>query len=180
MLVWWGDILILYALTALVIMLFLKWQARKLLAAGLSLLLIPTLVLLLYVGWFHGSGQKGYLDGGSACTHEEAYADYLVYSQGSFAEITHKRMRDFLTDYLGSDIHGNLFIRMVYASYYLQVAGLILGHYGTVGPVFLTKVVVPVYLLQMLMSTLWLKFFQQGPMEWMMRKWIYRKFIPHQ
>ncbi|MEN1758842.1 DUF418 domain-containing protein [Anoxynatronum sibiricum] len=284
LLVWWGDILLLYALTGTMVLLLRNLQATALLKTGLGLLLVPTMMLLLYTGWYHASGQMVDESVDEYCSEEMLLEDAQVYRHGSFGVIAQKRIQDFLAAYL-SGFGDGFFETMASASYYLQVGGLMvlggasvrggfwrddyhhhrglwlstgfltfflgfigyalfwsefplhydlayalfpisgpamafgylvllrdltrilpekmllpfsclgkmsltnylfqttfgslllygygLGYYGMLGPARMTAIVVGVYLFQLWASTLWMKRYHQGPMEWVVRRGVY-------
>jgi len=125
LLVWWGDILLLYALTGLVVLLFRNLKAKELLKTGMGMLLVPTLILLIYTGVYHASGQAGYGWEEEVCSQTILQEDHRLYSQGSFLEIAKMRAQDFASAYLGGFGEG-FFETMLSISYYLQVAGLMI------------------------------------------------------
>ncbi len=53
-----------------------------------------------------------------------------------------------------------------------------LAYYGQVGPVYYTLFAIMVFLLQVLISTIWLKYFNYGPVEWLWRSATYKKWQP--
>ena len=64
--------------------------------------------------------------------------------------------------------------RMAFTNYLLQTVvgvtlfyGVGLGHYGTMGLATLWLVALVIYAAQVLISSIWLKYFRQGPIEWL-------------
>jgi uncharacterized protein len=53
-----------------------------------------------------------------------------------------------------------------------------LAYYGQVGPVYYTLFGILIFLLQVLISTIWLKYFNYGPVEWVWRSATYKKWQP--
>jgi uncharacterized protein len=53
-----------------------------------------------------------------------------------------------------------------------------LGYMGQVGPVYFTLFGVIVFIIQILLSTIWLKYFNYGPLEWLWRSATYKKWQP--
>lgn len=75
--------------------------------------------------------------------------------------------------------------KMAFSNYILQTLignfvflGPGLGYFGEVGPVYYTIFGVLVFILQILLSTVWLKFFNYGPVEWLWRSATYKKWQP--
>mgnify|MGYP001009382156 CR=1 FL=1 len=53
-----------------------------------------------------------------------------------------------------------------------------LGYMGTVGPLCYTLLALVVFMLQIIASTIWLKYFNYGPLEWIWRSATYKKRQP--
>lgn len=53
-----------------------------------------------------------------------------------------------------------------------------LGYSGQLGPVYYTLFGVVVFILQIILSTVWLKYFNYGPVEWLWRSATYKKWQP--
>ena len=51
-----------------------------------------------------------------------------------------------------------------------------LGYSGTVGPVYYTLFGIAVFIVQIILSTIWLKYFNYGPLEWLWRSATYKKW----
>lgn len=75
--------------------------------------------------------------------------------------------------------------RMAMTNYLLQTVvaisifyGFGFGLYGTTGAAKATVIALVVFVFQVVLSTMWLKFFQYGPMEWIWRQLTYRKRLP--
>ena len=71
---------------------------------------------------------------------------------------------------------------MALTNYLLQTAicvtifyGFGLGLYGSIGAAKATAMALAIFTFQVLLSTLWLKYFAYGPMEWIWRQLTYRK-----
>jgi uncharacterized protein len=91
-LVWEGDILITYAVCGIVFLLFIGWSARRLLLAGLTLYIIPNLLLLLMLGaavLVDGEGEFSMFD------KEAAEQSLMAYQSGSFVEVTKQRASEW-------------------------------------------------------------------------------------
>ncbi|MEO5967866.1 MAG: DUF418 domain-containing protein, partial [Ferruginibacter sp.] len=75
--------------------------------------------------------------------------------------------------------------KMAFTNYIMQslignfvFLGAGLGYMEQVGPVYFTLFGIAVFILQVLFSTLWLKYFNYGPLEWLWRSATYRKIQP--
>ncbi len=75
--------------------------------------------------------------------------------------------------------------KMAFTNYFLQSlighfvflhAGL--GYSGQVGPVYYTLFGMAVFMLQIIISTAWLRYFNYGPIEWVWRSATYKKWQP--
>jgi uncharacterized protein len=53
-----------------------------------------------------------------------------------------------------------------------------LGYSGQVGPVYFTLFGIAVFILQIIASTIWLRYFNYGPVEWLWRSATYKKWQP--
>lgn len=51
-----------------------------------------------------------------------------------------------------------------------------LGFYGKVGPVYFTLFGIMIFILQIILSTIWLRYFHYGPVEWLWRSATYKKW----
>ena len=72
--------------------------------------------------------------------------------------------------------------RMALTNYLMQTAislfifyGWGLGYYGKVGPLTATLVALAIFAAQVVISTIWLKYFAYGPMEWIWRQLTYKR-----
>ena len=75
--------------------------------------------------------------------------------------------------------------KMAFSNYMMQslignfvFLGAGLGYMGKVGPVYYTLFGIIVFILQVIFSTIWLKFFNYGPVEWVWRSATYKKWQP--
>lgn len=128
-LVWWGDILVVYAVLGLVALPGLGWSPGRLLAVALVLLVLvpalsPLLGLLDHLGLV--SADRALLPGlGLVLPTAEAAA--ATYAHGTFAEMLRQRYLDWLSDFTpftaGSVSLGTL---LGYGAYYAQLLGLFL------------------------------------------------------
>ena len=75
--------------------------------------------------------------------------------------------------------------KMAFSNYIMQsfignfvFLGAGLGMMGQVGPVYYTIFGVAVFIVQVILSTIWLKYFNYGPVEWVWRSATYKKWQP--
>jgi uncharacterized protein len=128
-LVWWGDILVVYALLGLLALPCLRWPPRRLLLAALALLLLvpalaPLLALLEHLG-VPAAGRVLFSGLGLALPSAEAAAS--TYAHGTFGEMLRQRALDYLSDFTplaAGEV--TLGLLVAYASYYAQLFGLFL------------------------------------------------------
>ena len=73
--------------------------------------------------------------------------------------------------------------KMAFSNYIMQslignfvFLGAGLGYMGQVGPVYFTLFGIAVFILQVIISTIWLKYFNYGPVEWVWRSATYKKW----
>ncbi len=75
--------------------------------------------------------------------------------------------------------------RMALSNYLLQTViavtifyGYGFGYFGTLGAATVTLIALIIVAVQIILSTIWLKFFQYGPMEWIWRQLTYKRRLP--
>jgi uncharacterized protein len=75
--------------------------------------------------------------------------------------------------------------KMAFSNYIMQslignfvFLGPGLGYMGKVGPVYYTLFGIIVFIIQIILSTIWLKYFNFGPVEWLWRSATYKKWQP--
>lgn len=75
--------------------------------------------------------------------------------------------------------------KMAFSNYMMQslignfvFLGAGLGYSGTMGPVYFTLFGIAVFIVQIILSTVWLKYFNYGPVEWIWRSATYKKWQP--
>jgi uncharacterized protein len=75
--------------------------------------------------------------------------------------------------------------KMAFSNYIMQslignfiFLGAGLGFMGQVGPVYYTLFGIGVFIIQVIISTIWLKYFNYGPIEWVWRSATYKKWQP--
>lgn len=143
-LVWWGDILVVYALLGLLTLPCLGWPPRRLLRAGLALLLlVPALPPLLALLDPLGLPARAWVASpGLGLELPSAEAAAAIYLHGSFSEMLRQRALDYLSDFTplaGPEV--TLGLLAGYGAYYAQLLGLFLlgawagtqGHHRRLG-----------------------------------------------
>jgi uncharacterized protein len=128
-LVWWGDILVVYAVLGLLALPCLGWPPRRLLLAALGLLvLLPALLPLLALldGQGVSTAERVILPGlGLVMPTPEAVA--ATYAHGTFREMLHQRYLDYLADFTPFAAREvTLGLLVGYGKYYAQLLGLFL------------------------------------------------------
>ena len=75
--------------------------------------------------------------------------------------------------------------KMAFSNYIMQslignfvFLGAGLGYLGQVGPLYYTLFGIAVFIVQIIGSTIWLKYFNYGPLEWLWRSATYKKWQP--
>ena len=75
--------------------------------------------------------------------------------------------------------------KMAFSNYIAQTLignfvflGAGLGYLGQVGPVYFTMFGIVIFILQIIISTIWLRYFNYGPIEWIWRSATYKKWQP--
>lgn len=75
--------------------------------------------------------------------------------------------------------------RMAFSNYIMQslignfvFLGAGLGYIGQVGPVYYTLFGIIIFIIQIILSTIWLKYFNYGPIEWLWRSATYKNWQP--
>jgi uncharacterized protein len=77
---------------------------------------------------------------------------------------------------VGKMAFSNYIMHSLIGNFVFLGAGL--GYMGEVGPVYYTIFGVLVFLVQIILSTIWLKYFNYGPLEWLWRSATYKKWQP--
>ncbi len=93
----------------------------------------------------------------------------------AFKTITGNKLLSFLAP-AGKMAFSNYIIQSLIGNFVFLGAGL--GYMGKVGPVYYTLFGVIVFIFQVIISTIWLKFFNYGPVEWLWRSATYKKWQP--
>ncbi len=75
--------------------------------------------------------------------------------------------------------------KMAFSNYLLQsfignyvFLGAGLGYMGTIGPVYYTLFGIVIFIVQIILSTFWLRYFNYGPVEWLWRSATYKQWQP--
>jgi uncharacterized protein len=116
-LVWEGDILITYSVCGFAFLLFIGWSAKRLLIAGMTLYIVPNLLLLLMLG------ATATLGGGAEFSmYDKLAADqaFQAYQTGSFAEVTKQRTSEW---YENNNLMGLIFYFITILPLFLIGAG---------------------------------------------------------
>ncbi|WP_235872190.1 DUF418 domain-containing protein [Siminovitchia acidinfaciens] len=106
-LIWYGDILITYALMGMVLLLFLRLSGPWLMGLGWGLYLLPQLLfsgMLIVVSIFDSTSLADYIDIAGLQQAE------ITYASGSFMEITSQRIADWKTNNLSGGFIIYLFL----------------------------------------------------------------------
>jgi uncharacterized protein len=128
-LVWWGDILVVYAVLGLLVLPCLRWPPRRLLLTALALLVLvpaltPLMALLDHLG-VPAAGRAVLPGLGLALPTPEAAA--ATYAHGTFQEMLRQRYLDYLSDFTPFAA-GQVTLGLLagYVTYYAQLLGLLL------------------------------------------------------
>lgn len=77
---------------------------------------------------------------------------------------------------VGKMAFSNYILQSLAGNFFFLGAGL--GYMGQVGPVYFTIFGIAFFILQVIISTVWLKYFNYGPVEWVWRSATYKKWQP--
>lgn len=91
--VWHGDILYQYGIMAIFFLLFLSLSGRTLLYSGVSIYLLSSLLLTVWIIVIKFMFQSGEID---FFNQQAAEQSYQVYRHGTFLQITEQRIEDWL------------------------------------------------------------------------------------
>jgi uncharacterized protein len=91
----------------------------------------------------------------------------------SFQTTTGKKILGVLAP-VGKMAFSNYIMHTLIGNFVFLGAGL--GYFGEVGPVYYTIFGVLVFICQIIISTVWLKYFNYGPVEWLWRSATYKKW----
>jgi uncharacterized protein len=93
----------------------------------------------------------------------------------SFQTVAGKKILSVLAP-VGKMAFSNYIMHSLIGNFVFLGAGL--GYMGQVGPVYYTLFGVCIFILQIILSTIWLKYFNYGPLEWLWRSATYKKWQP--
>jgi uncharacterized protein len=77
---------------------------------------------------------------------------------------------------VGKMAFSNYIMQSLIGNFVFLSAGM--GYFGQVGPVYYTLFGIGVFVIQVIISTIWLKYFNYGPVEWIWRTATYKKWQP--
>jgi uncharacterized protein len=100
---------------------------------------------------------------------------YIALFMLSFQTVAGKKILSVLAP-VGKMAFSNYIMHSLIGNFVFLGAGL--GYMGKVGPVYFTLFGIVVFTIQIFLSTLWLKYFNYGPVEWLWRSATYKKWQP--
>ena len=77
---------------------------------------------------------------------------------------------------VGKMAFSNYMMQSIVGNFVFYPAGL--GLFGQIGPVYYTLFGICFFIIQIILSTIWLKYFNYGPVEWLWRSATYKKWQP--
>ncbi len=77
---------------------------------------------------------------------------------------------------VGKMAFSNYIMQSLIGNFFFLGAGL--GYTGQLGSVYFTLFGIAVFIIQVILSTIWLKYFNYGPLEWLWRSATYKKWQP--
>ncbi len=165
-LIWYGDILVAYAITGLVVFWCRQWSPKRLVLVGslvLGAAIVFWAVILVIIGLVMDSaGWREFFaeDEGIGWDFEDMSVGWL---QGGLRSVG----RMAFSNYIGQSL-----------IFHLLFYGTGLGMYGQLD--LCTVMLFPpvIWLLQIAVSVIWLRYFKFGPLEWLWRSLSYGKRLP--
>ena len=100
---------------------------------------------------------------------------YVALFMLSFQTAVGKKILSVLAP-VGKMAFSNYIMHSLIGNFVFLGAGL--GYMGQVGPVYFTLFGIAVFIVQIILSTIWLKYFNYGPVEWLWRSATYKKWQP--
>jgi len=100
---------------------------------------------------------------------------YVAMFMLSFQTTAGKKILSVLAP-VGKMAFSNYLMHSIIGNFVFLGAGL--GYMGKVGPVYFTLFGIVIFILQIVLSTIWLKYFNYGPVEWLWRSATYKKWQP--
>lgn len=92
---------------------------------------------------------------------------YIIFGLCIFKIVAHSKPVEWLAS-IGKMSLTNYILQSVFCIAIFYSYGL--GFYGQVRPLHLLGIAVVIYIIQIVFSSLWLRFFKQGPLEWLWRR----------
>ena len=77
---------------------------------------------------------------------------------------------------VGKMAFSNYFMQSLIGNFVFLGAGL--GYMEKMGPVYFTIFGIAIFIVQVILSSTWLKYFNYGPLEWLWRSATYKKWQP--
>ena len=102
-------------------------------------------------------------------------AAYVALFMLAFQNNVLKRIMSVLAP-VGKMAFSNYIMHTLIGNFVFLNAGL--GYMGSVGPVYYTLFALLVFAFQVIFSTIWLTYFNYGPIEWIWRSATYKKWQP--
>lgn len=100
---------------------------------------------------------------------------YVAIFMLSFQTTTGKKISSVLAP-VGKMAFSNYIMQSLIGNFIFLGAGL--GYMEQVGPVYYTLFGIVIFIIQIIISTIWLKYFNYGPLEWLWRSATYKKWQP--
>lgn len=100
---------------------------------------------------------------------------YVAIFMLSFQTTTGKKILSVLAP-VGKMAFSNYIMQSLIGNFIFLGAGL--GYMEQVGPVYYTLFGIVIFIIQIIISTIWLKYFNYGPLEWLWRSATYKKWQP--
>ncbi len=157
-----------------------KKTLYRIIGLGLAIGLPANYMLGHYMSWYEGD-YFGFKIKGLYQTI--AYAAgvaplalvYVALFMLSFQTRTGKKILSLIAP-VGKMAFSNYIMHSLIGNFVFLHAGL--GYGGRVGPVYCTLFGLCVFIVQIILSTAWLKYFNYGPLEWLWRSATYKKWQP--
>ena len=101
-----------------------------------------------------------------------AYVGLLIIC---FQKLSAKKFMSVLAP-VGKMAFSNYIAQSLVGNFVFLGAGL--GYMGQIGPVYFTVFGIVIFIIQIIISTIWLRYFNYGPVEWIWRSATYKKWQP--
>ena len=147
---------------------------------GLIVGLPANYILAHYMSWYEGDYFNLKING---FYQTLAYAlgvvplamTYVALFMLSFQTAAGKKILSVLAP-VGKMAFSNYIMQSLAGNFVFLGAGL--GYMGTIGPFYYTFLGIGFFIIQIIFSTIWLKYFNYGPLEWLWRSATYKKWQP--